>query len=116
MRLRTIMSGKIHRATVTAADINYVGSITVDEELLELADILPGERVDVVDINNGARLTTYTLAGKRGSGTIQMNGAAARLIQPGDLVIIIAYATFDDETARSFEPHVVHVDNENRPC
>ncbi|EEJ53108.1 aspartate 1-decarboxylase [Mobiluncus mulieris] len=116
MRMRTMMSGKIHRATVTDADINYVGSITVDEELLERADILPGERVDVVDINNGTRLTTYTLAGKRGSGTIQMNGAAARLIQPGDLVIIIAYATLDDETARSFEPCVVHVDNENHPC
>lgn len=116
MRLRTMMSGKIHRATVTDADINYVGSITVDEELLERAGILPGERVDVVDINNGARLTTYALAGKRGSGTIQMNGAAARLIQPGDLVIIIAYATLDDETARSFEPRVVHVDSRNHPC
>lgn len=110
-----MMSGKIHRATVTAADINYVGSITVDEELLERADILPGERVDVVDINNGARLTTYALSGKRGSGTIQMNGAAARLIQPGDLVIIIAYAALDDATAHDFEPRVVHVDSRNHP-
>lgn len=116
MRLRTMMSGKIHRATVTDADINYVGSITIDEELLERADILPGERVDVVDINNGARLTTYALAGERGSGVIQMNGAAARLVLPGDLVIIIAYATMDDETARSFKPQIVHVDARNRPC
>lgn len=115
MRLRTMMSGKIHRAKVTDADINYVGSITVDEDLLEQADILPGERVDVVDINNGARLTTYTIAGRRGSGTVQMNGAAARLVIPGDTVIIIAYATVDEETARSLKPRVVHVDERNRP-
>ncbi|MCI6585451.1 MAG: aspartate 1-decarboxylase [Mobiluncus sp.] len=113
--MRTMMSGKIHRATVTDADINYVGSITVDEELLERADILPGERVDVVDINNGARLTTYTIAGERGSGTIQMNGAAARLVAPGDLVIIIAYATVDEESARTLEPKIVHVDGNNQP-
>lgn len=113
--MRTMMSGKIHRATVTDADINYVGSITVDAELLERADILPGEQVDVVDINNGSRLTTYTIAGQRGSGTIQMNGAAARLVTPGDLVIIIAYATLDDKEARDFSPRVVHVDAQNHP-
>lgn len=110
-----MMSGKIHRATVTDANINYVGSITIDEDLLERADILPGERVDVVDVNNGARLTTYTIAGERGSGTVQMNGAAARLVTVGDLVIIIAYATVDEETARSLEPKVVHVDGQNKP-
>ena len=115
MRMRTMMSGKIHRATVTDADINYVGSITVDAELLERADILPGERVDVVDINNGARLTTYTIAGERGSGTIQLNGAAARLVNVGDLVIIIAYATVDDAEARELQPRVVHVDANNHP-
>ena len=115
MRMRTMMSGKIHRATVTDADINYVGSITVDAELLERADILAGERVDVVDINNGARLTTYTIAGERGSGTIQLNGAAARLVNVGDLVIIIAYATVDDAEARELKPHIVHVDANNRP-
>lgn len=115
MRMRTMMSGKIHRATVTDADINYVGSITVDADLLQRADILPGEQVDVVDVNNGSRLTTYTIAGTRGSGTIQMNGPAARLVVPGDLVIIIAYSTVDEETARNLTPHVVHVDANNHP-
>lgn len=113
--MRTMMSGKIHRATVTDADINYVGSITVDEDLLQRADILPGERVDVVDVNNGTRLSTYVLAGKKESGIIQINGAAARVVLPGDLVIIIAYATVDDDTARNLEPRVVHVDARNRP-
>ena len=110
-----MMSGKIHRATVTDANINYVGSITIDQELLERADILPGERVDVVDVNNGERLSTYTIAGERRSGTIQMNGAAARLVSPGDWVIIIAYATVDDQEARTLQPHIVHVDAQNQP-
>lgn len=110
-----MLSGKIHRATVTDANINYVGSITIDQELLERADILPGERVDVVDVNNGERLSTYTIAGERHSGTIQMNGAAARLVHPGDLVIIIAYATVDDQEARTLQPHIVHVDAQNQP-
>lgn len=115
MRQRTMMSGKIHRATVTAADVNYVGSITIDVDLLERADILPGERVEVVDVNNGARLATYTVAGERGKGDIKMNGAAARLMLPGDLIIIIAYAIVDDEAAHTLKPRIVHVDEHNRP-
>ncbi|MFY9263140.1 MAG: aspartate 1-decarboxylase [Arcanobacterium sp.] len=114
MRLRTMVSGKIHRATITGADLNYVGSITIDEDLLDAADILPGERVDIVDVNNGARLSTYTIAGERGSGVINMNGAAARLVSAGDLIIIIAYAQIDDASARGFEPAVVFVDGQNK--
>jgi aspartate 1-decarboxylase len=108
-----MMKSKIHRATVTQADLHYVGSITVDEELLEAADLLPGELVHVLDITNGARLETYTIAGKRGSGIIGINGAAARLVQPGDLVILIGYALMDDIEARTHRPHVVFVDAEN---
>lgn len=111
---RTMMKGKIHRATVTQADLHYVGSVTVDEDLLDAADLLPGEQVDIVDISNGARLTTYAIAGPRGSGVIGINGAAARLVQPGDLVILISYALVDDAEARRFTPHVVHVDAANR--
>lgn len=111
---RTMMSGKIHRATVTQADLHYVGSVTVDEDLLDAADILPGELVHIVDINNGSRLETYTIAGQRGSGIIGINGAAARLVAPGDLVILIAYRQMDDAEARAFEPHVVFVDHQNR--
>src|SRR5690606_38912336 len=92
----------------------YVGSVTVDEDLLDAADILPGERVAIVDVSNGARLETYTIAGPRGSGVIGINGAAARLVHTGDLVILIAYAQMDDETARSFQPRIVHVDQHNR--
>lgn len=113
-RYRTLMSGKIHRATVTNADLNYVGSITIDEALLEAADILPGERVDIVDVNNGSRLSTYTIAAPAGSGRIELNGAAARLVSPGDLVIIIAYAQVAESEARSFEPHVVFVNEKNQ--
>lgn len=111
---RTMMSGKIHRATVTQADLHYVGSVTVDQDLLDAADILEGELVHIVDINNGARLETYTIAGERGSGIIGINGAAARLVAPGDLVILIAYRQMDDAEARVFEPNVVFVDAANK--
>lgn len=112
--LRTMMKGKIHRATVTQADLHYVGSVTVDEDLLDAADILPGELVHIVDINNGARLETYTIAGERGSGVIGINGAAARLVNAGDLVILISYAQMEDAEAKEFQPKVVFVDSENR--
>ncbi|AEB12076.1 aspartate 1-decarboxylase [Marinithermus hydrothermalis] len=105
---------KIHRAVVTQADLNYVGSITIDEDLLEAAGILPYEQVDVLDITNGNRLTTYTLPGERGSGVIGINGAAAHLVKPGDLVIIVAYGLFDEEEARRVQPTVVLVDEHNR--
>jgi aspartate 1-decarboxylase len=112
--LRTMMKSKIHRATVTQADLHYVGSVTVDADLLDAADLLPGELVHIVDITNGARLETYTIAGPRGTGVIGINGAAARLVHPGDLVILIAYAQMETAEARSFEPHVVFVDSANR--
>ena len=112
--LRTMMKSKIHRATVTQADLHYVGSVTVDEDLLDAADLLPGELVHIVDITNGARLETYTIAGERGSGVIGINGAAARLVHPGDLVILIGYAQLTTEEARELEPHVVFVDGDNR--
>ena len=102
-----MLHGKIHRATVTEANLAYMGSITIDEELLELAGILPGERVQVVNNNNGARLETYTIAGKRGSGVICLNGAAARKAQVGDTVIIIAYAMMTKEEAQNLVPDVV---------
>ncbi|MEX2982714.1 aspartate 1-decarboxylase [Streptomyces sp. C36] len=110
---RTMMKSKIHRATVTQADLHYVGSLTVDADLMEAADLLPGEKVDIVDINNGARLSTYVIEGPRGTGVIGINGAAARLISPGDLVIVIAYGSMDDAEARTFEPRVVFVDEHN---
>jgi aspartate 1-decarboxylase len=112
--LRTMMKSKIHRATVTQADLHYVGSVTVDEDLLDAADLLPGELVHIVDVTNGARLETYTIAGERGSGVIGINGAAARLVQPGDIVILIGYAQMDTEEARAFRPSVVFVDADNR--
>jgi aspartate 1-decarboxylase len=112
--LRTMMKSKIHRATVTQADLHYVGSVTVDEDLLDAADLLPGELVHIVDIDNGARLETYTIAGPRGSGVIGINGAAARLVHPGDLVILIAYGQLETAQAREFQPKVVFVDSENR--
>ncbi|GLZ06356.1 aspartate 1-decarboxylase [Actinomadura sp. NBRC 104412] len=110
---RTMFKSKIHRATVTQADLHYVGSLTVDRDLLDAADLLPGEQVQVVDIDNGARLETYLIEGERGSGVIGVNGAAARLVQPGDLVIIISYAVMSDAEARAFVPKVVHVDRTN---
>jgi aspartate 1-decarboxylase len=114
MLLRTMLKSKIHRATVTQAELHYVGSVTVDEDLLDAADLLPGEQVAIVDVTNGARLETYTIAGPRGSGVVGINGAAAHLIHPGDLVILIAYAQVDDETARTYRPRIVHVDAANR--
>ena len=111
---RTLLGGKIHRATVTQADLHYVGSVTVDEDLLDAADLLPGELVHIVDITNGARLETYTIAGPRGSGVIGINGAAARLVQPGDLVILIGYGQMETAEARTFRPSVVFVDADNR--
>ena len=112
--LRTMLKSKIHRATVTQADLHYVGSVTVDEDLLDAADLLPGEKVAIVDVTNGARLETYVIPGTRGSGVIGINGAAAHLVHPGDLVIIISYAQMDDAEARSFTPTVLHVDADNR--
>ena len=112
--LRTMMTGKIHRATVTQADLHYVGSITVDADLLAAADVLPGQQVDVVDVTNGARLTTYAIAGEPGSGQVCINGAAAHLVHPGDIVILIAYGQLADAEARTYEPHVVLVDEDNR--
>ncbi|MEV0535678.1 MULTISPECIES: aspartate 1-decarboxylase [unclassified Kitasatospora] len=112
--LRTMLKSKIHRATVTQADLHYVGSVTVDEDLLDAADLLPGELVHIVDINNGARLETYTIAGPRGTGVIGINGAAARLVHPGDLVILIAYGQMDTAEAKGYLPKVVFVDADNR--
>ncbi|MFC8588969.1 aspartate 1-decarboxylase [Streptomyces sp. NPDC003444] len=112
--LRTLFKSKIHRATVTQADLHYVGSVTVDAELMEAADLLPGELVHIVDIDNGARLETYVIEGERGSGVIGINGAAAHLVHPGDLVILISYAQVEDAEARTFVPRVVHVDGDNR--
>jgi aspartate 1-decarboxylase len=109
-----MMKSKIHRATVTHADLHYVGSLTISGDLMEAADLLPGEKVDVVDIDNGARLSTYVIEGPRGTGVIGINGAAARLVQPGDLVIVIAYALVSDEEARDKKPQVVFVDEHNR--
>ncbi len=100
-RLRRMMTGKIHRATVTGADLHYVGSVTVDADLLDAADILPGQEVDVVDVTNGARLTTYAIPGDRGSGVLTINGAAAHLVGEGDTVILISYSLLDDASARA---------------
>ncbi|ESQ04286.1 aspartate 1-decarboxylase [Streptomyces sp. CHA1] len=111
--LRTMFKSKIHRATVTHADLHYVGSVTVDRDLMDAADLLPGELVHIVDITNGARLETYVIEGERGSGVIGVNGAAAHLVHPGDLVILISYAQVDDAEARSLVPSVVHVDAQN---
>ncbi|HEY3438923.1 MAG TPA: aspartate 1-decarboxylase [Actinotalea sp.] len=113
-RMRPMMLGKVHRATVTGSDLDYVGSITVDGALLEAADIWEGQQVDVVDVTNGARLTTYAIAGARGSGVVCLNGPAAHLVHPGDLVIVIAYGLLPDDEARTYTPHVVHVDEANR--
>ncbi|MQA25002.1 MAG: aspartate 1-decarboxylase [Micromonosporaceae bacterium] len=112
--MRAMLKSKIHRATVTQADLHYVGSCTVDQDLLDAADLLPGEQVSIVDITNGARLETYVIGGQRGAGAIGINGAAAHLVHPGDLVILISYAQMDDAEARTFQPRVVHVDRDNR--
>ncbi|HVL98071.1 MAG TPA: aspartate 1-decarboxylase [Egibacteraceae bacterium] len=112
---RTLMKSKLHRATVTGADLHYVGSITLDPDLMDAADLLDHERVQVVDIDNGARLETYVIAGERGSGEVCLNGAAARLVQPGDRVIVISYATYTEAEARAHVPTVVYCDDGNRP-
>src|SRR6476469_9279708 len=112
--MRIMMKSKIHRATVTQADLHYVGSVTLDAALMEAADLLEGEQVAIVDITNGARIETYVIPGPRGSGVIGINGAAAHLVHPGDLVIIMSYAVLDDAEARALEPRVVHVDEKNR--
>jgi aspartate 1-decarboxylase len=111
--LRTMMKSKIHRATVTEANLNYVGSITIDEEIMKAVDILENERVQVVNNNNGARLETYVIPGPPGSGVICLNGAAARLVQPGDTVIIISYALMDEEEARNYQPIVALMNADN---
>ena len=110
---RTMLKSKIHRATITGSDLNYVGSITIDPDLLDAADILEHEQVHVVDVNNGSRFETYTLAGIRGSGTVQVNGAAARLVHAGDTVIVISYADYSPEDLVTYEPRVVHTDRTN---
>ncbi|GAA1973163.1 aspartate 1-decarboxylase [Kitasatospora viridis] len=112
---RTMLKSKIHRATVTQADLHYVGSLTIDQDLMDGADLLEGELVHIVDIDNGARLETYVIAGPRGSGIIGINGAAARLIHTGDLVIIISYTTVSDAEAKALVPKVLMVDAANRP-
>ncbi len=109
------MKSKIHRATVTEANLNYVGSITIDESLMEAADLLENEKVQIVNNNNGARLETYVIPGPRGSGVICLNGAAARLVQPGDVVIIISYAVISQENLSAHKPTVVFVDEKNQP-
>lgn len=114
MAFRTMLRGKIHRATVTEADLNYVGSLTVDATLLQAADILPYEQVTVVNLRNGARLETYAIEGEAGSGVICANGAAAHLVHPGDLVIVMSYQQVDDREARDVRPSVVFVDGHNR--
>jgi aspartate 1-decarboxylase len=111
---RTMLKSKIHRATVTDCDLHYVGSITVDPDLLDAADMLEFEQVAVVDIDNGARFETYTIAGRRGSGEIKLNGAAARLVHRGDKIIVISYAAYDQEEIPHHRPRVVHVDTHNQ--
>ena len=112
---RTMMKSKIHRAVLTDANLEYVGSITIDTDLMEAADLLPHEKVHVLDINNGARFETYVIEGASGSGEMCVNGAAARLVQPGDRVIVISYGIYDDAELSDFEPITVHVGEDNRP-
>jgi aspartate 1-decarboxylase len=112
--VRTVLKSKIHRATVTQADLHYEGSITLDPDLMGAADILPFEQVHVLDVDNGARLTTYAIEGARGSGQVCINGAAARLVSAGDTVIILTYDSMDEATAREHRPRLIYVDGENR--
>ncbi|WP_043535857.1 aspartate 1-decarboxylase [Actinomyces polynesiensis] len=113
--MRPMIQGKIHRARVTGADLHYVGSVTIDADLLDAADILEGQQVDIADIENGNRMTTYVIAGERGSGMLQLNGAAAHLVEVGDLVIVMAYAQVPESRARQWRPKVVFVDADNAP-
>jgi aspartate 1-decarboxylase len=112
--LITLMKSKIHRARVTEANLDYVGSITIDASLMAAADLLPNEKVQIVNNNNGQRFETYVIPGQRDSGVICLNGAAARLVQPGDVIIIIAYGLMSREEAQTFQPRIVFVDNTNR--
>jgi aspartate 1-decarboxylase len=112
--MRVMLKSKIHRATVTQADLHYVGSVAIDAALMEAADLIEGEQVAIADISNGARLETYVISAPRGSGIISINGAAAHLVQAGDMVIIMNYAVLDDAEAKALKPRVVHVDAENR--
>jgi aspartate 1-decarboxylase len=111
---RTMLKSKIHRAIVTQADLDYVGSVTLDEDLMQAADLLPGEQVAIVDITNGARLETYVIPGERGSGVIGINGAAAHLVHPGDMVILISYGVMDSIESIAYRPKIVFVDDKNR--
>jgi aspartate 1-decarboxylase len=111
---RTMLKSKIHRAVVTQADLDYVGSVTIDEDLMQAADLLPGEQVAIVDVTNGARLETYVIPGERGSGVIGINGAAAHLVHPGDLVILISYGVMDEIESIAYRPKIVFVDADNR--
>lgn len=113
--LRTLMKSKLHRATVTEANLDYMGSITIDRDLMEAADLMEHERVQVVDNNNGARLETYVIAGERGSGAMCLNGAAARLVAPGDKIIVMSYGVYDEAEARAHTPVVILCDDGNRP-
>jgi aspartate 1-decarboxylase len=110
---RTMLKSKIHRATITGSDLHYVGSITIDQDLLDAADIREHEQVHVVDVDNGARFETYTISGERGSGEICINGAAARLVHTGDTIIVISYAEYSEEELESYMPRVVHVNRDN---
>jgi len=112
--MRIMMKSKIHRATVTQADLDYVGSVTIDADLLDAADLLEGEQVAIVDNTNGARIETYVIPGPRGTGVIGINGAAAHLVHPGDVVIIMSYSVIEDAEARALKPRVIHVDGDNR--
>jgi aspartate 1-decarboxylase len=111
---RTLMKSKLHRATVTVADLDYVGSVMIDRDLMDAADLLPNERVQVLDVTNGARLETYVIEGERGSGVIGINGAAAHLVHAGDLVLIVSYAELEDDEAHAWTPTVVLLDADNR--
>ena len=110
---RQMLKSKIHRATVTACDLHYVGSLTLDADLMRSADLLPGEHVHVLDVDNGSRFETYVIEGRAGSGEVCVNGAAARLVQQGDRVIVVSYGIYDEEELSSHEPRVVHVDTRN---
>jgi len=113
---RTMLRSKIHRATITGTELDYQGSITIDRDLMDRADMLPGEQVQVLDLNNGARFITYIIEGERGSGVMMLNGPAARLGEVGDEVIVLTFCTLPDSVARTFKPIVVHVDKNNRAC
>ncbi|MGO4299403.1 aspartate 1-decarboxylase [Leifsonia sp. RAF41] len=112
--LRTMLKSKVHRATITHADLHYVGSLTIDLDLMDAADMLPGEQVAVLDVTTGARFETYLIAGERGSGVIGVNGAAAHLVGVGYTIIVVTYAQLSDDEARTFTPRIVHVDSRNR--